>query len=169
MKTTISKRAASIGTCAGLAVAALSVGGVALANGSSTIHACANKHTGALSLANHCKSGYKAVSWNQAGPQGPQGPQGAQGAQGASGAPAYVSRFVWPATSGNVAGDGTVINDFYTNGDPNAVLEVTQRWTGIYDPASIGIWYAGGHWIIFDENAAAMPVGAQFNVVVVSE
>jgi hypothetical protein len=166
MKMTISKRVASIGTCAGLTVAALGIGGVALANGSSTIHACANKHTGALSLASHCKSGYKAVSWNQAGPQGPQG---SQGPQGAPGTPAYVSRFVWAASSSNDGGDGTTINDFYTNGDPNAVLEVTQRWTGVYDPASIGIWYAGGHWIIFNENGSAMPAGAEFNVLVVSE
>jgi hypothetical protein len=72
MNITISKRAASLGMCAGLAVAAVAAGGVAMASGSSAvIHGCASRQTGALFLTAHCKPGYRSVSWNQTGPAGP--------------------------------------------------------------------------------------------------
>jgi len=74
MKLTIGKRAVSLGLCSGLAAMACAIGGVAIAapsSSSSTIHACANNRTGVLSLANHCRAGSHAVTWNKTGPAGP--------------------------------------------------------------------------------------------------
>lgn len=61
-------------------------GGWAFAAGSgSTLHACANKKTGALRLANKCKKRERVVSWNIEGPRGAAGTRGLRGATGAQG------------------------------------------------------------------------------------
>lgn len=60
-------------------------GGYAIAAGrSSTITACADRHTGVLHLSRRgrCERGQSKVRWNQQGPQGIQGQPGAQGAAG---------------------------------------------------------------------------------------
>jgi hypothetical protein len=31
------------------------------------------------------------------------------------------------------------------------------------------VFYSGGKWLIFNEDLAAMPVGAQFNVLVINQ
>jgi hypothetical protein len=81
-----SRRAAAV-VVVGFAAASVAVGGgVAVATGSGSIKACANKSTGALRLANHCKPNEKYVGWNAKGEQGAQGPKGAQGPQGPKGA-----------------------------------------------------------------------------------
>jgi hypothetical protein len=71
--------AALLAACTGLAVAAGSSGQV--------IHACANKKTGALRIANtsKCRHGELPVRWNLTGPQGARGPAGANGTNGATG------------------------------------------------------------------------------------
>ena len=71
--------AALLAACTGLAVAAGSSGQV--------IHACANKKTGALRIANtsKCRHGELPVRWNLTGPKGLRGPAGATGATGAIG------------------------------------------------------------------------------------
>lgn len=62
--------------------ASLIGGGWALAaNTSKPLRGCANKRSGALRLAAHCKKSERRVSWSINGPQGPQGRQGPQGAQ----------------------------------------------------------------------------------------
>jgi hypothetical protein len=61
-------------------------GGLAIASGSSDIHACANKHTGALRLASKCARSERAVTWAIQGPTGPKGATGTTGATGATGA-----------------------------------------------------------------------------------
>ncbi|MEA2211259.1 MAG: hypothetical protein QOF83_1207 [Solirubrobacteraceae bacterium] len=73
-----------VGYLAVAAVVALSTtGGWAIASsGGGSIHACANKHTGALRLAGRCTKRERAVSWNAVGPRGPGGPQGLPGAPG---------------------------------------------------------------------------------------
>ena len=69
----------------GALIATLAGAGYAVAAGGGTIHACANKHGGALSVASHCTHGQRSLSWSIRGPQGPQGTQGTQGAQGPQG------------------------------------------------------------------------------------
>lgn len=60
---------------AGFAVAAIR-------SSSGTIHSCYSKSTGALRIASKCKSGERALAWNQRGPTGPRGATGARGAAG---------------------------------------------------------------------------------------
>lgn len=64
----------------------------ALAAHAATIHACANRRTGALRLAKRCRRGERAVSWSVVaargpiGPTGPAGPAGTHGSAGPTGA-----------------------------------------------------------------------------------
>jgi hypothetical protein len=62
---------------AALAGGLISVGGYALAaSGSTTIHACADTHTGILHVQKKCHRGQRRITWNQRGPQGLQGAAG---------------------------------------------------------------------------------------------
>src|SRR5262249_53696491 len=70
------------------------------------------------------------------------------------------------ATTGNTAGDETVITNGLTDNQPSARLLVTQDWIGTYNPHEIGVWYDGSQWLIFNEDRATMPVGATFHVSV---
>jgi hypothetical protein len=78
-----------------LAIAAVALAGAAVAaipGGDGVIHACRKVDGGALravARASACRSGERALAWNQRGargPAGPTGPQGAAGPQGATGA-----------------------------------------------------------------------------------
>ncbi len=95
-----------------LAVAAITAlagaGGYAFAaSGGGSVHACANKRTGALRLAKSCNKRERSVSWaiagprGTAGPPGARGPQGPAGANGTAGAPA-TKLFVLDDIDGNV-------------------------------------------------------------------
>jgi len=82
--------------------------------------------------------------------------------------------FVHTATKANTQGDHTLINSPATNGKPGAVLQVTQNWnpggkpTGVYNPHLVGVRYyrAQRKWAIVNEDGAAIPSGAAFNVLV---
>jgi hypothetical protein len=57
----------------------------------------------------------------------------------------------------------------FTNGNPSARVLVTQNWNpngkvGHYNPHNIGVSYDGKRWRIFNQDGAAMPFGASFNV-----
>ncbi|MBL0175765.1 MAG: hypothetical protein IPP94_10940 [Ignavibacteria bacterium] len=80
--------------------------------------------------------------------------------------------FVHTASSGNAyATNGTQIDNAMCDGDANAILIVTQRLgTGsIYNPNPIGVYYTGSKWAIINEINTAIPVGAQFNVLVIKQ
>ena len=59
-----------------------------------------------------------------------------------------------------------------TNGNPNAIVVVTPNWNPggvcpcVYNNHPIGVWYTGSQWAIFNQDIAAMPVNASFNVYV---
>ena len=81
--------------------------------------------------------------------------------------------FVHRATSENVSANSSYIDDPSTNGNPNAVLTVTQNWNpggngGTYNAHPIGVWYdaSAKKWAIANEDRATMPEGAAFNVLV---
>lgn len=84
------------------------------------------------------------------------------------------SLFVHRATSENVVGNNTYLDDPSTNGNPDVVLSVTQNWNpggggdGTYNDHSIGVWYNPNaqRWAIFNQDLAPIPEGAAFNVVV---
>ncbi len=82
-----------------------------------------------------------------------------------------TSVFVHKATAGNSAGDYTTIDYPLTNSKPDAIILVTPNWNpggvgGTYDNRPIGVWYTGSKWAIFNQDFAAMPVNASFNVSV---
>ncbi len=81
--------------------------------------------------------------------------------------------FVHTATSGNISGNSTYLNHSLLNGNPNAIVLVTQNFNpggvgGTYNNHAIGVWYniSQSKWAIFNQDLAAMPPNASFNVVV---
>jgi secreted trypsin-like serine protease len=81
--------------------------------------------------------------------------------------------FVHTASGSNTSGHVTTINHSALNGNPNARLHVTQNYNpnntgGVYNPHSIGVWYNGSQWTIFNQDFAAIPSGASFNVEVIN-
>ena len=83
------------------------------------------------------------------------------------------SVFVQRATTANTSGDATLIDSKLTNGNPRAELQVTQSFDpggkgGTYNPHPVGVGYdkSAKRWAIFNEDRAAMTVGAAFNVMV---
>lgn len=82
------------------------------------------------------------------------------------------SMFVHRATSESISANSTYLDDGPINGNPDAILSVTQNWNpegdGVYNDHHVGVWYDTNakRWAIFNEDHAAMPEGAAFNVVV---
>ncbi|MGD8633356.1 MAG: hypothetical protein PVF85_07285 [Anaerolineales bacterium] len=81
--------------------------------------------------------------------------------------------FTHQATVSNIDGHWTYVTHPFTDGNPDAVLFVTQNWNpggsgGTYNDHPIGVWYDNGEekWAIFNEDSAAMPEDAAFNVLV---
>jgi hypothetical protein len=82
-----------------------------------------------------------------------------------------TSVFVHKATAANIAGHITSLDHPLTNGTPNAIVFVTPNWNpggvgAMYDDHPVGVYYITGKWRIFNEDGAAMPVDAAFNVYV---
>jgi hypothetical protein len=82
-----------------------------------------------------------------------------------------TSVFVHNATAANILSHSTIIDYPLTNGHPNAIILVTLNWNpggvgGIYNNSPIGVFYDGIQWRIFNQDSAAMPVNAAFNVFV---
>jgi hypothetical protein len=82
-----------------------------------------------------------------------------------------ASVFVHKATAANTSGHITTIDYPLTNNKPNAILLVTPNWNpggvgGTYNNHPIGVYYTGGKWTIFNQDFAAMPPNAAFNVIV---
>lgn len=84
-----------------------------------------------------------------------------------------TTAFVHTAESGNIFINSTFIDNPLTNGNPNAIVLVTQNWnpsgaTGVFNNHNIGVWYnaTNNKWAVFNEDTALMPEGASFNVLV---
>lgn len=83
------------------------------------------------------------------------------------------ARFVHNATLENTFANSTYLDHPLTNGNPEAVLSVTQNWNpggegGGTNDQPVGVWYDAGveRWAIFNQNLVPMPEGASFHVVV---
>lgn len=74
--------------------------------------------------------------------------------------------FIHTATAANSSSHITYLNHPLLNNTPSAIVMVTPRWEGVYNPNEIGVYYTGAEWAIFNQNGAAMPVNAMFNVQV---
>lgn len=77
--------------------------------------------------------------------------------------------FVHKATSSNIVSHITFLDHPSLNGKPNAIVQVTPNYNpggsgGVYDNHPIGVYYTGSRWAIFNQDFAAMPVNAAFNV-----
>jgi len=80
---------------------------------------------------------------------------------------------VHTAIAANISNHTSIIDDPRINNNPNALLTVSQNWnpgggTGIYNPHSFGIYYFNGYWRIFNQDFAAMPENASFNILIPS-
>ncbi|MCA1731756.1 MAG: hypothetical protein LC751_20860, partial [Actinobacteria bacterium] len=83
------------------------------------------------------------------------------------------SVFVHRATPENISANSTYLDNPLLNGNPNAVLYVTQNWNpggregGTYNDHPVGVWYDTNRekWAIFNQDRAAIPEGAAFNVL----
>ena len=80
-------------------------------------------------------------------------------------------QFVHIATAASILSNATVMDHPLTNGNPNAIIIVTPNWNpggvgGIQNDHPIGVEYTGGQWWIFNQDGAAMPTGAAFNVII---
>ena len=81
--------------------------------------------------------------------------------------------FVHTATATNLISQSSFIDHPLTNGNPNAIVLVTQNWnpgggTGTYNNHPIGVWYSSSakKWAIFNEDQLDMPEGSSFNVLI---
>ncbi len=90
--------------------------------------------------------------------------------------PEDASSFVHTAAAGTITGNFTVIDNPLTNGLPGALLRVTQNFNpggggGFYNNHVIGVFYSLStlKWNIFNQDIAAMPVGASFNITVLPD
>ncbi len=80
-----------------------------------------------------------------------------------------ATEYVHDATAANIVSNWTVLNHPLLNNNPNAIVQATQNWNpggggGVYNNRHIGVWYTGTRWAVFNQNLAAMPVGASFNI-----
>jgi hypothetical protein len=106
-----------------------------------------------------------------------QGDQGQNGQGGsAQGGVVFDEIFTHRAQSGNISDNSTFINNPSTNGNPDAILQVTQNWNpkgsgGTYNSHPVGVWYNSDRnkWAIFNQDRAKMPQGSAFNVSVLKE
>lgn len=79
--------------------------------------------------------------------------------------------FVHQATASNISLHTTTVDHPLLNGNPNAIVLVTQNYNpggvgGTYNSHPIGVYYSSGKWRIFNQDAVNMPTNASFNVLV---
>jgi hypothetical protein len=90
-----------------------------------------------------------------------------------SGCCAVIYRHV--ATAANTTANWTELDNKDTNNNPNAFVIVTPNRSGspshVVDNHPVGVWYDGmlGKWAIFNQDKAAMPIGAAFNVYAIQQ
>ena len=72
--------------------------------------------------------------------------------------------FVHVSSAANINYNWTVIDHPLLNDTPCAQVMFSQR--SLSNPHIAGVWYTGTRWAIFNEDGAAMPVNAQFSVLV---
>jgi hypothetical protein len=87
--------------------------------------------------------------------------------------PRASAKFVHHARLLNTAGNNTYLNDRLTNGEPDAVLSVTQNWNpgggrGVYNDHPVDTVYDAQveRWAIYNRDNVSIPNGAAFNVAV---
>lgn len=115
------------------AVAALAVGGWAVAAGGSSgaIRACYAKRSGALRIAKSCRKGEKPISWSRVGPPGPVGDRGASGPPGQAGADGSARAYAYVI--------GSVAEPSFDPTRTKGFTSVTEPSKGIYCLTAPGV------------------------------
>jgi hypothetical protein len=79
--------------------------------------------------------------------------------------------YVHVANPMNTAANYTILDSPLLNGKPGAKVFVTHVYnasgtTPTYLNHPIGVWYTGSNWSVFNQDRAAMPTTAAFNVII---
>jgi hypothetical protein len=78
--------------------------------------------------------------------------------------------FYHTATTSNLVGGWTVLDNPVLNNNPHAVVMVTADLSPngncgcVMNNHHLGVWYTGSRWAIYNQDGASIPVGAQFNI-----
>jgi hypothetical protein len=87
--------------------------------------------------------------------------------------PPASKSFVHYASPDNSSSNSSYLDNPLTNGEPNAMLSVTQNWNpeggrGVYNDHPMGVVYDQDvqKWAIYNQDGTLMPNGAAFNVAV---
>jgi hypothetical protein len=87
--------------------------------------------------------------------------------------PQASAKFVHYADLVNTDGNRTYLDNQLTNGEPDAILSVTQNWNpgggrGVYNNHPVGTVYETQvkKWAVYNRDGASMPKGAAFNIAV---
>lgn len=76
------------------------------------------------------------------------------------------------ATAGNISGNWTNIDHPLLNNNPNGIVLVGHNWgtsgasSNVIVDTTIGVWYTGSNWAIFNEDLSAMPQDAEFDLLI---
>ena len=79
------------------------------------------------------------------------------------------------ATAANVLLNYTVIDHPMLNGNPNAIFNITHNWGISGDTSNIildktmGVWYTGTNWAIYNEDQSNMPEDIEFDLFIFDE
>ncbi len=77
--------------------------------------------------------------------------------------------FEWTATAATISGHVTVLDHPLLNDNPNAIVIFSPMWEGVYNAHATAIYYNANRWKIFNQDFAAMPNNAKFNVLVIDQ
>jgi hypothetical protein len=96
--------------------------------------------------------------------------------ESSAGAVGFDAAFVHTSTDDNITANSTYLDHPLLNGNPDAVVYVTQNWNpsgsgGTYNDHPVGVWYNENRemWAVFNQDRAGMPRDASFNVAVLKE
>ena len=74
--------------------------------------------------------------------------------------------FLHTVSQKNTTGHITYLNNSASNNNPKAIVIVAQRGDKVMNPNEVGVWYNQGKWTIYNQNKKALPIGCQFNVLI---
>jgi len=60
--------------------------------------------------------------------------------------------------------NNSTVNHVGLNGSPKKIMQLTQHWTGIYNPHPVGIIYLADHWNVLNFDLNNIPIDANFNI-----
>ncbi|HRE47940.1 MAG TPA: FHA domain-containing serine/threonine-protein kinase, partial [Aggregatilineales bacterium] len=75
--------------------------------------------------------------------------------------------FRFTGDGSNTFGNQTILDALTTNGQPGKVVFAVSMVNGaapVYNANPLGVYFTGSQWAVFNENNAAMPIGASFLV-----